>query len=64
MGKANGIGAGNGPLSKALKGQLDAINEELNRFDKSNADKLNEAEKKRKGILAEKETALMHLTDC
>ena len=59
MGKANGIGAGNGPLSKALKGQLDAINEELNRFDKSNADKLNEAEKKRKGILAEKETALM-----
>jgi hypothetical protein len=59
MGKANGVGAGNGPLSKALKGQLDAINDELNRFDNLNAAKLNDAEKKRKAILTEKEKALM-----
>jgi hypothetical protein len=59
MGKANGVGAGNGPLSKALKGQLDAINDELNRFDNLNATKLNDAEKKRKAILTEKEKALM-----
>ncbi|MBL7778463.1 MAG: DUF4407 domain-containing protein [Chitinophagales bacterium] len=58
MGKANGIGAGNGPLSKALKGQLDALNAELTRFDNINAAKLNEAEKKRKEILSEKEVAL------
>ncbi len=53
-----GAPAGDGKLSKALKSQLDALNNELDRFDKINADKLNEAEKKRKEILAEKEIAL------
>lgn len=58
MGKANGIGAGNGPLSKALKSQIDALNKELDRFDQQNGDKIKEADKKRKEILAEKEKAL------
>jgi len=58
MGKANGIGAGNGPLSKALKSQIDALNTELDRFDKQNGDKINDADKKRKEILAEKEKVL------
>lgn len=51
-------GAGNGPLSKALKGQLDALNNELTRFDQMNEDKIKEASIKRKQILAEKEVAL------
>lgn len=58
MGKANGIGAGNGPLSKALKSQIDALNTELDRFDKQNGDKINDADNKRKEILAEKEKVL------
>lgn len=58
MGKANGIGAGNGPLSKALKSQIDALNTELDRFDQQNGDKINDADKKRKEILAEKEKVL------
>lgn len=58
MGKANGIGAGNGPLSKALKSQIDALNKELDRFDQQNGDKINDADKKRKEILAEKEKVL------
>lgn len=58
MGKANGIGAGNGPLSKALKSQIDALNSELARFDQINGTKIAGADKKRKEILAEKEKAL------
>ena len=58
MGKAQGIGAGNGPLSKALKSQIDALNGELNRFDQINGDKITEADKKRKEILAEKDKVL------
>ena len=58
MGKANGIGAGNGPLSKALKSQIDALNTELDRFDKQNGDKIRSADIKRKEILAEKEKVL------
>lgn len=58
MGKANGIVAGNGPLSKALKSQIDALNKELDRFDQQNGDKINDADKKRKEILAEKEKVL------
>ncbi len=58
MGKANGIVAGNGPLSKALKSQIDALNTELDRFDQQNGDKINNADKKRKEILAEKEKVL------
>jgi len=58
MGKANGIGAGNGPLSKALKSQVDGLYSELDRFDKANELKLKEAEKKRKEILMNKDKAL------
>lgn len=58
MGKANGIIAGNGPLSKALKTQIDALNAELDRFDHQNGDKIKVADKKRKEILAEKEKVL------
>ncbi|MCB0750026.1 MAG: DUF4407 domain-containing protein [Ignavibacteriae bacterium] len=58
MGKAQGIGAGNGPLSKALKSQIDALNTELERFDQMNGAKIAEADKKRKEILAEKEKVL------
>lgn len=58
MGKANGIGAGDGPLAKALKSQLDLLNSDLSRFDQTNDSKLKEAEKKRKEILAEKDVAL------
>ena len=53
-----GAPAGDGKLSKALKSQLDALNNELDRFDKINAEKLNEADIKRKKILAEKDIAL------
>lgn len=58
MGKAQGIVAGNGPLSKALKSQIDALNAELDRFDQLNGVKISEADKKRKEILAEKEKVL------
>lgn len=58
MGKANGIGAGNGPLSKALKSQVDGLNDELNRFNQQNGAKIEEADKKRKQLLAEKDTVL------
>ena len=58
MGKANGVNAGNGPLSKALKEQLETLNADLARFDQINGDKLKESETKRKAILAEKEIAL------
>lgn len=58
MGKANGVIAGNGPLSKALKSQIDNLNAELDRFDQQNKLKIEEADKKRKEILSEKEKAL------
>jgi hypothetical protein len=58
MGKANGIVAGDGPLSKALKSQISALNGELERFDKQNQNKIKDADKKRKDILAEKEKVL------
>lgn len=58
MGKANGIGAGNGPLSKALKTQVDGLYLELDRFDNINAQKLKDAEKKRNDIIKEKDKAL------
>jgi hypothetical protein len=58
MGKATGIVAGDGPLSKALKNQLDVLNNERDRFDQINGDKIKEADKKRKEILSEKDIAL------
>jgi len=58
QGRTGAAGPGNGPLSKALKSQLDALNSEIDRFDQINGDKIKEADAKRKQILAEKETAL------
>lgn len=58
MGKANGIAAGDGPLSKALKSQIDNLNRELDRFNEMNKNKIETADKKRKEILEEKEKAL------
>jgi Domain of unknown function (DUF4407) len=58
MGKANGVLAGDGPLSKALKSQINSLNVELAKFDQFNGAKIAEADKKRKEILAEKEIAL------
>lgn len=58
MGKANGIGAGNGPLSQALKSQINALNNELSRFDQINGDKIKSADIKRKSILEEKDKVL------
>ena len=53
-----GAPAGNGGLAKALKSQLDALNNELDRFDQINGDQIKETDKKRKAILAEKDIAL------
>jgi hypothetical protein len=58
MGRVPGIPAGNGNLTQKLQGQIDALNTELNRFDKQNGDKIKDADKKRKEILAEKEKVL------
>lgn len=58
QGRAGQAGAGNGPLSQALKAQLDALVAEVARFDQINAEKINSADKKRKEILEEKEIAL------
>ena len=58
MGRVPGIPAGNGNLTKKLQGQIDALNAELDRFDQQNGDKIKDADKKRKEILAEKERVL------
>ncbi len=58
MGRVPGILAGNGNLTKKLQGQIDALNAELDRFDQQNGDKIKDADKKRKEILAEKEKVL------
>ena len=58
MGKGEKIPAGDGPLSKALKSQKDALIAELDRFDQINGDKISEADKKRKEILIEKDKVL------
>lgn len=42
MGKANGIPGGNGPLSKALKSQLDNLEGQLEDFDRQNSKDLEE----------------------
>lgn len=49
---------GDGKLAGALKRKLDDLTVQLEKFDEINADKLNEAQKKRKEILAEKDIAL------
>jgi hypothetical protein len=58
MGRAKDILAGNGPLSKALKSQIDDLNSELDRFDEINKIKIEEANRKRKELLAAKEKVL------
>jgi hypothetical protein len=58
MGKAKGVNAGNGPLSKALKEQIDVLNNQLKSFDQTNLTKIDIANKKRKEILEDKEKTL------
>jgi len=58
MGEVKGIPAGNGNLTKAIQSQIDVLKAELAHFDQINADKLNDAQIKRKQILTEKEVAL------
>lgn len=58
MGRVPGIPAGNGNLTQKLQGQIDALNAELERFDKQNKDKITDSDKKRKEILAEKDKVL------
>lgn len=58
MGKAGGIAAGNGPLSKALLTNKENLNKELEKFESNNKQTLDTAQKKRNEILAEKEIAL------
>lgn len=55
MGKANGIGAGNGPLSKALKSQLDDLSNQLITFDRQNGKDLAELNKRKNELRLAKE---------
>ncbi|MGL2965879.1 DUF4407 domain-containing protein [Flavobacterium sp. XGLA_31] len=55
MGKANGIGAGNGPLSKALKSQLDNLEKQLEDFDRQNGKDLIELNKRKDALRVAKE---------
>lgn len=53
----NGL-KGDGPLAKALKAQLDNLEQQMTRFDQSHAVELNAAETKRQAILREEDKAL------
>ncbi|WPQ63296.1 DUF4407 domain-containing protein [Chitinophaga sancti] len=55
QGRTGAAGAGNGPLSKALKSQMDALNLELDQFDKSNQIQLTLLKQKQEQLRAEKE---------
>lgn len=55
MGKANGIQGGNGPLSKALKSQLNDLERQLNDFDKQNGKDLTELNKRKDELRKAKE---------
>lgn len=57
-GVVGNAGAGNGPLSKALKAQLDGLKQDLAGFDRLHADEIGQAAVKRQQILSEKEVAL------
>lgn len=57
MGKAVGIVGGNGPLSKALKSQLEDLTNQLNYFDKQNGKDLAELNSRKEGLRVEKEKA-------
>lgn len=56
MGKAGKIAAGNGPLSKALKSQLDDLVNQLESFDKQNGKDLEELNKRKDVLRVSKET--------
>ena len=57
MGKAVGIVGGNGPLSKALKSQLDDLTNQLALFDSQNGKDLKELNKRKEALRIEKEIA-------
>lgn len=57
MGKAVGIVGGNGPLSKALKSQLDDLTNQLAAFDSQNGKDLKELNKRKEALRIEKEIA-------
>lgn len=57
MGKAVGIVGGNGPLSKALKSQLDDLTNQLAVFDSQNGKDLAELNKRKEALRIEKEIA-------
>jgi hypothetical protein len=57
-GRTGVAGAGNGPLSKALKAQLDDLERQMDQFDQAHATELNASQEKRKVILQEKDKAL------
>lgn len=57
MGKAVGIVGGNGPLSKALKSQLDDLTNQLTVFDSQNGKDLKELNKRKEALRIEKEIA-------
>ncbi len=56
MGKANGIPGGNGPLSKALKSQLEDLERQLEDFDKQNGKDLIELNKRKDELRIAKES--------
>ncbi|HSC54174.1 MAG TPA: DUF4407 domain-containing protein [Phnomibacter sp.] len=55
QGRTGAAGAGNGPLSKALKSQLDALNYELGKFDQANKKQFDELKQKEEKLREEKE---------
>jgi hypothetical protein len=55
MGKGENVPAGNGPLSKALKAQLDALERQLANFDLANKVQLDDLKAKSNALRAEKE---------
>ena len=57
MGKAVGIVGGNGPLSKALKSQLDDLTNQLALFDSQNGKDLKELNKRKEALRIEKDIA-------
>ncbi|KOP36386.1 DUF4407 domain-containing protein [Flavobacterium sp. WLB] len=57
MGKAKGIVGGNGPLSKALKSQLDDLTNQLATFDKQNGKDLAELNNRKDMLRIEKDKA-------
>ena len=56
-GRAN-VKGGRGQIAIAQEKQMEDIKAEIQQYDKQNADKKNEAEKKRKALMSEKEIAL------